>query len=163
MQRNYYPFICISKCFCWCVVVFVGVSGGLYADLMQLHQDYRLEKWLPPQHNGDSVGKCCFREGASFPWSILCHYTPLTWILRRTATWPFLEPVDNSVIWPLLCTDVIISQAFFKWTTVVSQYHAPRLLLLHFNSNNSSGKKSLKNQGEVFKMYDLFSGCNMHF
>lgn len=46
---------------------FVGVSGGLHAALMQLHQDYGLERWFPPQYNGDSVSQCCFREGASSP------------------------------------------------------------------------------------------------
>lgn len=39
---------------------------------MQLHRTEGLENEFPPQHNGGSVGWCCFRKGASSPWCLLC-------------------------------------------------------------------------------------------
>lgn len=51
---------------------------------MQLHSTEALENGFPPQHNGASVGLCCFRKGASSPRCLLCPLiTCVTLISRR--------------------------------------------------------------------------------
>lgn len=75
-------------------VIFMHMCvGGLHAALMQLHQGCRLEKWFPPQYNGDSVSQCCFRKGASSPGAFCADTLIFTWMLRGTAVSPFKEPV----------------------------------------------------------------------
>lgn len=52
-----------------CLGLFWFVWGGVF---MQLHRTEALENGFPPQHNGASVGLCCFRKGASSPRCLLC-------------------------------------------------------------------------------------------
>lgn len=72
---------------CVCAGVHLCVSVGVCTLLlMQLHQDCRLEKWFPPQYNGESVSQCCFRKGGLIPWSLLCCFTPVLFHVASPGT-----------------------------------------------------------------------------
>lgn len=75
------------------------VTGGLRAALMQLQRGCRLEKWFPPQYNGDSVSQCCFRKGASSPGA----FCAAPFLLRGCSEeLLFKEPADYDLMLTLI-------------------------------------------------------------
>lgn len=71
------PLICVPLVIFRKVRVRLCVLSGLHAAPMQLHRAARLEKWFPPQYNGDSVSECCFREGGLIPGAFCAAAPPL--------------------------------------------------------------------------------------